>query len=242
MPVFNPDRSFALRLASLFFQGRMAAPEEAGDLYGILGRAAARRGLDEPRLFIAAGAAANAFALGDGARGAIFGVTQGLLEVLNPDEFEAVMVFLSARLSLVPLPARLLAVLWTGTICYCAEQLFGFVLFSLGLRSSRMLKRLTHRAHRAVVMPVRSGLAGQSAREYSWVLGQLENPLILLSALKKMEARSVRNLPRNFPVWLSPLWLLVSMAPDDSGFYLAQGPRLEMVLEDLEREARARGH
>lgn len=82
---------FSDKLLLARYHAHQIGPGQAPELHATVARLAARAGMPMPRLYLLPDAAPNAFATGrDPAHGAV-AVTQGLLQLLRPDEVEAVV-------------------------------------------------------------------------------------------------------------------------------------------------------
>jgi heat shock protein HtpX len=82
---------FADKIALASMSARMVTPEQAPDLYEIIGRLAAQTNLPMPRVAIINSSMPNAFATGRSKRHAVVAVTTGLYSQLSPAELEAVL-------------------------------------------------------------------------------------------------------------------------------------------------------
>ena len=82
---------FSDKLALLAHRAQPVGPAEAPTLYAIVERLTRRAGLPMPRLYIIPSTAANAFATGRNPRHAAVAVTEGILNVLDERQLEAVL-------------------------------------------------------------------------------------------------------------------------------------------------------
>src|SRR5262245_51328940 len=82
---------FSDRIALAAHRAQPVTPAEAPTLYRIVERLTQRAGLPMPRIFVIPSTAANAFATGRNPRHAAVAVTDGIVQVLNERELEAVL-------------------------------------------------------------------------------------------------------------------------------------------------------
>jgi heat shock protein HtpX len=80
---------FSDKIALMSMQAREVGPDHP--LYGIVARLASRANLPMPRVYVSPQAAPNAFATGRGPSHAAVCATEGLLQMLTPDEVAGVM-------------------------------------------------------------------------------------------------------------------------------------------------------
>ena len=82
---------FSDRIALAAHRAQPVTREQAPTLYGIVERLTQRAGLPMPRIFIIPSTAANAFATGRNPRHAAVAVTDGIMQLLDERELEAVL-------------------------------------------------------------------------------------------------------------------------------------------------------
>jgi heat shock protein HtpX len=82
---------FSDRIALLAHRAQVVSRDEAPTLYAIIERLTRRAGMPMPRVYLIPSAAANAFATGRNPRHAAVAVTDGLLQLVDERELEAVL-------------------------------------------------------------------------------------------------------------------------------------------------------
>jgi heat shock protein HtpX len=82
---------FSDRIALAAYRAQPLNPQEAPQLYAMVQRLCDRAGMPMPKLFVVPTSAANAFATGRDPQHAAVAVTQGIVELLQEDELEAVI-------------------------------------------------------------------------------------------------------------------------------------------------------
>ena len=190
---------FSDQLVLQFYRAESLSETHAPELYGILKKLCEAAKLPMPRLYRMPGAAANAFATGRDPAHAVVAVTDGLLELLGPEEAEGVLghelAHVANRDTLIATVAASLA----GAISMLAS-LARYALF-WGSFKSRDDDRNAHPLGgliAALLLPLAAlliQLAVSRGREYAadeqgsaWC----GNPLYLASALKKLDAAGRR--------------------------------------------------
>ncbi|MDJ0784565.1 MAG: zinc metalloprotease HtpX [Desulfosarcinaceae bacterium] len=79
------------KLVLKMYRAQEVTPQQAPDLYGMVERLAQRAQLPMPKVYLIPKDAPNAFATGRNPEHAVVAVTQGLLELMAPDEVEGVL-------------------------------------------------------------------------------------------------------------------------------------------------------
>lgn len=95
---------FSDRIALAAYQAQPLGPNQAPELYQMVQNLTQKAGLPMPTLFIVPTEAPNAFATGRDPQHAAVAVTQGILNLLPPDELEAVIAHELSHISVTVTP------------------------------------------------------------------------------------------------------------------------------------------
>jgi heat shock protein HtpX len=190
---------FSDRLALMAHRARPLSREQAPGLYEIVARLAAAANMPTPPIYLIPSASPNAFATGRGPRHAAVAVTQGLLEVLDEREIEAV---LSHELSHVRNRDVLVATIAAGIAGVISSLGYvlrwGMLFGGAGARQERRGSSLTTLAW-IIVAPIIAlllQLGISRTREYGADASGARlsgDPNALADALEKLEAWSARR-------------------------------------------------
>ncbi|MGH7889720.1 MAG: M48 family metalloprotease, partial [Thermodesulfobacteriota bacterium] len=82
---------FSDKIVLAMYRAKEVTPEEAPRLYEMVRNVAAQAGIPMPKVYIIPTPASNAFATGRNPNNAAVAVTQGILQLLEPNELEAVI-------------------------------------------------------------------------------------------------------------------------------------------------------
>jgi heat shock protein HtpX len=201
-----------MNFSSFYFSDKIALAtmraEEVGPdhpLHGIVSNLVQRAGLPMPRVYVSPVTAPNAFATGRSPRHAAVCATQGLLQMLSPDQISGVMSHELAHVKHRDILITTIAATIAGAISFLAQNFLWFGMF-FGLGDSRdgeanLLELLAV----AIFAPIGALLiqaAISRSREFNADSGGAEicgHPMWLASALETLESAN-----RQIPTPVSP--------------------------------------
>ncbi len=227
------------KIALAAYSAQPMSEADAPDLYGMVQRLCDRAQLPMPQLFIVPSPAANAFATGRDPAHAAVAVTEGIINLLSPDELEAVIAHELTHVKNRDTLTQAVAATIAGAISYLAQMLQYSLWFSGGSRDDRqgggnplgMILAIFLAPVAATV--IQMGIS--RTREFAADAGSAEltgNPRALASALQRLETGSQQMSLGGNPAF-SPL-LIINGGP---GQFLANlfatHPSTEARIENL---------
>ena len=192
--MFSYFRGDAMVLASM--RARPANLDNPGErqLHNVVEEMAIASGLPMPRLFVVPDPDPNAFATGRSPEHASLGVTEGLLEVLDREELQAVVAHEIGHIANLDIRTMMIVTVLLGTVALLADML---------TRGSRASTSLNHRRKSGAPLLILIGLGAAAlgrllamavsrTREFEADRSAAEftrNPLALARALAKIEGQ-----------------------------------------------------
>ena len=199
------------------YGARVVGPAEAPELYAMVDRLRQRAGLPMPTLAVAPHAQPNAFATGRDPQHAVVCVTEGILQVVSPDELEGVIAHELAHIR----NRDMLLMTVTATLAGAISNLAHFGLF-FGGRDDDDGNPFTALLM-ALLAPVAAmliQLAVSRAREFKADAVGAEisgRPLSLANALRKLEMAAHR-IPMEVSPAVAPLAQVNPLSAARGGF------------------------
>jgi heat shock protein HtpX len=218
------------------YGARVVGPAEAPELYAMVDRLRQRAGLPMPTLAVAPQAQPNAFATGRDPQHAVVCVTEGILQVVSPDELEGVIAHELAHIK----NRDMLLMTVTATLAGAITNLAHFGLFFGGGRDDEegnpfasLLMVLL-----APIAAMLIQLAVSRAREFKAdaVGAQISGrPLSLANALRKLETAAHR-IPMAVSPAVAPLAQVNPLSATRGGFVklFSTHPPMEERIARLE--------
>ena len=201
------------RAALAAFKAQPLAREQAPDLYNMVERLSDRAGIPTPAIFIAPTKSPNAFATGRDPNHATVAVTEGILELLTPEELEGVLAHELTHVKNRDTLTQAVAGTIAGALTYLGQILsFGFM-FGPVTRDTRQGPSPIGLLFLIVLAPFSASLvqlALSRTREFAADQGSAEitgNPIALAHALEKLEAAGEQT-PMNGNPTMSPLLIV----------------------------------
>jgi heat shock protein HtpX len=239
------------RAALASFQAQPLTREQAPDLYDMVAKLSDRAGIPMPKLFIAPSKSPNAFATGRDPNHATIAVTEGILELLSPDELEGViaheLTHVKNRDTLIQAVAGTLA----GAITFLGRILtFGALYGPVG-PSNRRGNNPLGLLFLIILAPISATLiqlAISRTREYAADQGSAEitgNPLALVRALEKLQSMG-QKVPIHGNPAFSPLLIINPLSAEGlRSLFLTHPPtedrirRLQELAQQLQQQPQA---
>ncbi|HUG01179.1 MAG TPA: zinc metalloprotease HtpX [Longimicrobiales bacterium] len=182
------------KLVLRMYRARVVGPEEAPGLYQVVDRLRQNAGLPMPTVAIAPSKQPNAFATGRGHDHAVVCVTEGILELIDKDEMEAVIAHELAHVKHRHMLVGTIAATMAGAIGFLASMARWGAIFG-GRNGDRNPIALLVAALVAPIAAMIIQFAVSRQNEYqadrtgALICGQ---PLSLADALRKLDAHAHR--------------------------------------------------
>jgi len=218
------------------YGARVVGPAEAPELYAMVDRLRQRAGLPMPTLAVAPQAQPNAFATGRDPQHAVVCVTEGILQVVSPDELEGVIAHELAHIK----NRDMLLMTVTATLAGAITNLAHFGLFFGGGRDDEEGNPFAS-ILMVLLAPIAAmliQLAVSRAREFKAdaVGAQISGrPISLANALRKLEMAAHR-IPMEVSPAVAPLAQVNPLSATRGGFVklFSTHPPMEERIARLE--------
>lgn len=201
------------KMALASYRAQPLARESAPELYDIVARLSDRAQIPMPTLFVVPTQSPNAFATGRDPNHAAVAVTQGIVDLLSPEELEGVLAHELTHIRNRDTLTQAVAGTLAGAITFLGRMLSFGALYGPVTRDDRRGGNPMGLLFLVILAPLAAGLlqfAISRTREFSADLGSAEitgNPLALASALEKLE-QAGHEIPMNGNPALSPLLIV----------------------------------
>jgi len=224
------------------FQAQPLPEAEAPDLYAMVQRLSDRAGIPRPNIYIIRNESPNAFATGRDPDNAAVAVTEGILNLLTPEELEGVLAHELTHVRNRDTLTQAVAGTLAGTLTFLGRILtFGALYFPVSNNSRRGGNPLAV-LFLIILAPISATiiqLAISRTREFAADAGASEithNPLALVSALEKLEAMG-RQIPMNGNPAMSPLLIINPLSKEGLESLFRTHPSTESRIERLKQLA-----
>jgi heat shock protein HtpX len=201
------------RMALASYAAQPIERSEAPKLFDMIQRLSDRAGIPMPKLFVVPTQSPNAFATGRDPDHAAVAVTQGIMELLSPDELEGVLAHELTHVKNRDTLTQAVAGTIAGAITFLGRMLSFGALYGPVYRDTRRGPNPFGLLFLIVLAPLSAGLiqlAISRTREFAADQGSAEithNPLALANALAKLE-KVGQQIPMNGNPALSPLLII----------------------------------
>jgi heat shock protein HtpX len=195
------------------YQAQPLMRGEAPELYDRVARLSDRAGIPMPKLFIVPTQSPNAFATGRDPDHAAVAVTQGILEMLSPEELEGVLAHELTHIRNRDTLTQAVAGTLAGAITFLGRILTFGAMYGPVTRDSRRASNPFGLLFLIILAPLAATLIQlgiSRTREFSADAGSAQitgNPTALVSALQKLEAMG-HQIPMNGNPAMSPLLIV----------------------------------
>jgi heat shock protein HtpX len=195
------------------YNAQPIARQEAPELYDMVARLSDRAGIPMPKLFFVPTKSPNAFATGRDPEHASVAVTQGIVDLLTPEELEGVLAHELTHVRNRDTLTQAVAGTIAGAITFLGRMLTFGALYGPVTRDDRRGGNPLGILFLIILAPLAATLiqlAISRTREFSADLGSAEitgNPAALAHALEKLEAIGHR-IPMNGNPAMSPLLIV----------------------------------
>ncbi|QEM67195.1 zinc metalloprotease HtpX [Geobacter sp. FeAm09] len=189
---------FSDRIVLAMYGAREVTAGDSPYFHGLVERLARRAGLPMPRVYVIPSDSPNAFATGRNPEHAAVAATEGILNILTPEELEGVMAHELAHVRNRDILISTIAATFAGAISMLANMLQWGALFGAGRRDDEEggVGGLIGSLAMAIVAPIAAMLiqmAVSRSREYLADASGAEicgRPLALANALRKLHRAS----------------------------------------------------
>lgn len=201
------------RAALAAYNAQPIARHEAPELYDMVASLSQRAGIPMPKLFFVPTRSPNAFATGRDPEHAAVAVTQGIVDLLSPEELEGVLAHELTHVRNRDTLTQAVAGTIAGAITFLGRILTFGALYGPVTRDDRRGGNPLGVLFLIVLAPLAAGMiqmAISRTREYAADLGSAEitgNPVALAHALEKLEAMG-HQIPMNGNPAMSPLLIV----------------------------------
>jgi len=236
---------FSDQAALAAYRAQPLTREEAPALYDRVARLSDRAGIPMPKLFVVPTQSPNAFATGRDPQHSAVAVTQGILELLSPEELDGVLAHELTHIRNRDTLTQAVAGTVAGAITFLGRILSFGALYGPVTRDDRQGGNPLGLLFLVILAPVAAvllQLAISRTREFSADAGAAEitgNPTDLVSALQKLEQVG-RQIPMNGNPALSPLLIINPLSAEGLQSLFRTHPsteeRIRRLLELAQRQ------
>ncbi|NJO80483.1 MAG: M48 family metalloprotease [Cyanobacteria bacterium RM1_2_2] len=223
------------KIALAAYQAQPIEPQQAPELYAMVEKLCQRANLPMPRLYVVPSPGANAFATGRDPNHAAVAVTQGIVQMLPPDELEAVIAHELSHVKNRDTLTQAVAATVAGGISYLAQVMqFGMMFGSRDRQGGNPLGALA-----AIILAPLAATVIQMAisrtREFEADAGAARltgNPRALARALQRLEA-GARQMPMRANPAFEPLLIINPFSGQFLSNLFATHPSTKARIENL---------
>lgn len=236
------------KIALASYQAQPITRDQAPELYDRVARLSDRAQIPMPQLFVVPTQSPNAFATGRDPQHAAIAVTQGIVELLSPEELEGVLAHELTHVKNRDTLTQAVAGTLAGAITFLGRMLSFGALYGPVTRDSRRGGNPLGLLFLIILAPLSATLiqlAISRTREFAADQGAASitgNPIPLASALRKLEAIG-QQIPMNGNPALSPLLIINPLSGEGLQSLFRTHPsteeRIRRLLEMVQSPATA---
>jgi heat shock protein HtpX len=239
---------FSDQAALATYRAQPIAREQAPQLYDMIAKLSDRAGIPMPKLFVVPTKSPNAFATGRDPQHSAIAVTEGIVELLSPEELEGVLAHELTHVKNRDTLTQAVAGTLAGAITFIGRLLTFGALYGPVTRDNRQGANPLGLLFLVILAPLSATLiqlAISRTREYAADQGSAEitgNPLALVNALKKLEEVG-RHIPMNGNPAMSPLLIINPLSTEGLQSLFRTHPatedRIQRLLELAQQKQQA---
>ncbi len=229
---------FSDQAALTAYRAQPLSREQAPELFDMIARLSQRAEIPMPKVFIVPTKSPNAFATGRDPDHAAVAVTEGIMELLSPEELEGVLAHELTHVKNRDTLTQAVAGTLAGAITFLGRILSFGALYGPVTYDNRRNPNPFGLLFLIILAPLSAGLlqlAISRTREYAADQGSAEitgNPLALVNALRKLEQVG-RQIPMNGNPAFSPLLIINPMSLEGLQTLFLTHPRTEDRIQRL---------
>jgi heat shock protein HtpX len=226
------------KIALAAYQAQPIEPTQAPELYQLVERLCQRANLPMPKLYLIPTAGANAFATGRDPEHAAVAVTEGIVQLLPPDELEAVIAHELSHVKNRDTLTQAVAATVAGAISYLAQILQFGAMFGGFSRDDREGSNPIAILATIILAPLAATviqLAISRTREFEADAGSARltgNPRALARALQRLE-NSARQMPIAANPAFEPLLIVNAIPKQMFSSLFSTHPSTEARIQNL---------
>lgn len=231
---------FSDKAALAAYRAQPIVREQAPELYDMVARLSERADIPMPTLFVVPTKSPNAFATGRDPQHSAVAVTEGILELLSPEELEGVLAHELTHVKNRDTLTQAVAGTIAGAITFLGRILSFGALYGPVTYDNRRNVNPFGLLFLIILAPLSAGLiqlAISRTREYAADQGSAEitgNPLALVNALRKLEEVG-HQIPMNGNPAFSPLLIVNPLSREGlQTLFLTHPPVEERIRRLLE--------
>ena len=226
------------RLALTMSRAREVSYEQAPQLHAMIERLASNAGLPKPRVYVMPGQTPNAFATGRNPEHAALAVTEGLLQLLQPDELEGVIGHELGHIKNRDILISSMAAVMAGAISYLATMAQWAMIFGGGGNDDKGRSNLVSLLVMMIVAPLAAviiQMAISRSREYladgtgAKICG---HPISLANALQRLEEYN-RRLPMKVNPATAQMYIVNPLAGGTMASLFSTHPPIQERIKRL---------
>ncbi|QYO63729.1 zinc metalloprotease HtpX [Leptolyngbya sp. 7M] len=229
---------FSDQAALTAYRAQPLSREQAPELFDMIARLSQRAEIPMPKVFIVPTKSPNAFATGRDPDHAAVAVTEGIMELLSPEELEGVLAHELTHVKNRDTLTQAVAGTLAGAITFLGRILSFGALYGPVTYDNRRNPNPFGLLFLIILAPLSAGLiqlAISRTREYAADQGSAEitgNPLALVNALRKLEQVG-RQIPMNGNPAFSPLLIINPLSVEGLQTLFLTHPRTEDRIQRL---------